>query len=79
MQGKLIITVVHMQGKPYDLPGGAVGRRYLELLSQEVSHVSNGNNSADRLILFGAVVLQTDRMIRKSADIRRVLEQSMLM
>ena len=72
-------TVVHMQGKIYDLPGGAVGRKYVDLLSQEVSHVSVGNYPADRLIVFSAVMLQKDRMVKKSADVRRVLERRMSM
>ena len=72
-------AVVHLQGKVYDLPGGAVGRKYVDLLSEEISHLSVGNFPADRVIVFSALMLQRDRMVKKTADIRRVLERRMSM
>ena len=71
--------IVQLQGKQYDLPGGAIGRKYVELLSKEVTQLACGNYPADRFIVFCAVVLQRDRMIRKGNDIRRVLERRMAM
>ena len=53
-------SVVHLQREIYDLPGGVVGRRYVDLLSQEVSHVSIGNYPAYHLIVFSAVILRRD-------------------
>ena len=49
------------------------------MLSEEISHLSVGNFPVDRVILFSALMLQRDRMVKKSADIRRVSERRMSM
>ena len=71
--------VAYLQGKLYDFPGGAIGRQYVDSLTEEVSQVAAGNYSADCLFVFSSLMLQRDRMIRKAADIRRVLERHMKM
>ena len=71
--------MIQFQHIRYDLPGGAVSRRYVDILSEEVSQVTAGNYSSDRLIVFSTCILQKDRMIRKGVDIRRVLKQCMMM
>ena len=65
--------MITLQGKVYALPGGAIGRKYVDLLSEEVLHLSQGNYSSDRPIVFSALMLQRDRMVKKVDDIRRVL------
>ena len=71
--------VVYLQGRHYDLPEGAIGRQYVDMLNEEVSQVAAGNYSTDHLIVFSSFMLQRDRMIRKGVDIRRVLERRMKM
>ena len=71
--------VAYLQGKHYDIPGGAIGRQYVDALAEEVSHVTAGNYPSDRLIVFSSLVLQRDRMIRKVADMRRVLDRRLKM
>ena len=70
-------TLVFLQSKHYEIPGGAIGRRYVDLLSEEVSQVGAGNYSSDRVIAFSALMLQRDRMIKRSCDVRRVIERRM--
>ncbi len=65
--------------KQYDVPSGAVGRRYTEQLSLEVQHLTLSNFPADRVLVFSAVMLQRDRLVRKAVDIRRVLERRLKM
>ena len=72
-------TVVCLQCKQYNLPGGDVAHQCVDLLSEGVSHLSTGNYSSDHLIVFSAAILQRDRMIRKTVNIRRVLESGMRM
>ena len=67
----------HLKGKQYSLPGGAVGRKYVDLLSDEIGQVGAGNYTFDCLIVFSALILQRDKMIIKSADVCRVLERRM--
>ena len=38
------------------VPGGSVGRKYVEQLSLEVSHLAAGNFPSERLMVFSAVV-----------------------
>ena len=73
------MRVVRLNGMHYDVPGGAVGRRYVDLLTEEVAHLAAGNFSADRLVVFSSVVLQRDKSVKKMADVRRVLERRMKM
>ena len=63
-------AVVHLQGKVYALPGGNIGCKYVDLLSEEVLDLSVGNYPANRLIVFSALMLLRDRMVRKAVDIK---------
>ena len=72
-------TVANLKGKLYHVPGGSVGRKYVEQLSLEVSYLAAGNFPFERLMVFSAVVLQRNRLVRKGSDIRRVLERRLMM
>ena len=52
------LSIVRLSGQLYSLPGGAVGRRYVDQLSKEVSHISIGKYSSERVIVFSSVILQ---------------------
>ena len=39
-------AVIQLQGKLYSLPGGSTGRKYVDMLKEEVSHLSVGNYTA---------------------------------
>ena len=62
-----------VRGIHYDLPGGAIGRHFDGLLSDEVCFLNRGAFMLERLIVFLSVILQRDVMVKKSTDIRRVL------
>ena len=70
-------TIARLKGRLYHVPGGSVGRHYVDLLSTEVAHLSAGNFPSERLMVFSAVILQCHRMIKKGSDIRRVMEKHM--
>ena len=57
--------IVQLQGKQFNLPGGALGRRYVDTVTKEVLYLSTGNFPAERLIVFCAVTLQRDRLIKR--------------
>ena len=50
--------VVKLQSRLYVLPGGAVDRHYVDLLSEELSHLAVGNYPADLFIIFSALMLE---------------------
>ena len=65
--------IVGVRSKNYDIPGGAVGREFVDLLSEEVTLLCKGKETSERLIAFLAIILQRDTMVTKTIDIRRVL------
>ena len=69
--------VVSIRGQQYVLPGGSVGREFVNLLTNEVSMLSRGEAISERLIVFCGVVLQRDSMVNKGMDIRRLLKRRM--
>ena len=70
-------AIAHLKGRLYHIPGGSIGRRYVDLLSTEISHLAAGNFPSERVMVFSAVVLQRNRMVNKGADIREVMEKRM--
>ena len=60
----------------YSLPGGSVGRKYIDLLNQELQYFVSGSYSAERFIVFSSLMLQCDRLVHKGCDIRRLLDRS---
>ena len=69
------LAITHLKGRLYHVPGGSIGRKYVDLLSTEISYLAAGNYSSERLMVFSAVILQRNRMVRKGADIREVMEK----
>ena len=49
------------------------------LLTIETSHLAAGNYPSERLMVFSAVILQRNCMVRKGKDIRRVLGRCLTM
>ncbi len=62
----------------YDIPGGPIGRRYVDMLSSEVQQLAADNYTADCLVVFSSLLLQRDKGVKKmAADVRRILERRM--
>ena len=67
--GKRWIESVNLHGKLYLVPGGNVGRKYVDLLTKEVSRVIQ-NECSERLLVFSRLVLQRDPMVNKTRDVK---------
>ena len=50
--------------------GGAIGQQYVDILTNEINYLVNGTYPSERALVFSSVILQSDRMVRKGADIR---------
>ena len=61
----------------YDLPGGAVGRRFVYLSSQEVKLVGDQKEHSEQMVVFRMLMLQKEPLINKNADIRWLLTKRM--
>jgi hypothetical protein len=49
--------ITQHRGNLYSLPGGAVGRKYAETLTNEVLNLASNNFSSERLIVFSSLIL----------------------
>ena len=70
------VIVQHM-GQHYSLPGGSIGKKCIDLLCEELQYLSLGTYHSERVIVFCAMMLRRDRLVRKGCDIRRLLESRM--
>ena len=69
--------VIALPKRLYDVPGGAVGRHFVDLLSDEVGLLSEGTDKSERLIVCLSVLLQRDTMVQKGLDVQRPLSKRM--
>ena len=64
-----------LNGRHYVLPGGSVGWCFVDILTAELNYLALGHYPAERCLVFGSVILQKDRMIKKGSDICHLLEK----
>ena len=57
--------IVHLSSQQYHLPGGSVGRRYVDLVADEVHYLADGSEHSERVIVFCSVMLQCDKVVKK--------------
>jgi len=72
-------AVIQHQGRHYSLPGGSIGKKYIDLLNEELNYSSAGAFPSERVIVYCSVMLQRDRLVRKGSGIHRLLERRMAM
>ena len=70
------VIVQHM-GQHYSLPGGSIGKKYIDLLCEELQYLFLGIYHSERVIVFCSVMLQQDRLVRKGCGICHLLEKCM--
>ena len=66
-----------LRGKQYTLPDGRVGTRFVHVLAEEIERCTANRQNSERQLLFSALVLQRDKMVRKAKDIRPLLSRRM--
>ena len=69
------ICACRMSGSQYDIPGGAVGREFVDLLTNEVWLLIDNSAASDCLIIFCPVMLQRNHMVRVGSDVRHLLKR----
>ena len=71
--------VVRLRGKQYSLPHGRCGTRFLNMLANEIEACTRGRQTSEREFLFTALIdiLQRDKIVTKSRDIRPLLSRRM--
>jgi len=68
-----------LKGRVYRLPGGIVGREFTNLLADEYDLLASAIHTSERVSMFGKLILQKDKNIRKAPDIKRLLKRRMQM
>jgi hypothetical protein len=68
-----------LRGRVYRLPSGSVGREFTSTLAQEYHLLASGLQKSERASMFGKLMLQKDKSVKKSADIRRMIKRRMTM
>ena len=71
--------VTRLKGSLYTLPGGSVAKEFISLYNQEVSEFANGKKKSESFICFPSLVLQKDKHIKRTKDIRILLKRRMRM
>jgi len=66
-------SIVYHSGNHYVLPGGPTGR-FIDLLTEEIQQMVVGNFPSEHVLVFSSVMLH-DWMVRKGAEICRLLDQ----
>ena len=69
--------VVQLPLRPYHVPKGTVGRRFIAKVAELLRDVRLRRCNSEQLIVFVAVVLQTSHGVRAAKDIRRVIDTRM--
>ena len=68
-----------LRGRVYRVPGGSVGREFASLLAHEYDLLSLSQQKSEKPSMFGKWILQKDKNLRKSPDIRRLVKRRMNM
>ena len=59
------------------LPGGSIGKKYVNLPCDELQYLSLGTYRSECLIVFCSIILQGDRLVHKGCNIHRLVEHRM--
>ena len=79
MWGKIWEKRTKLKGKIYFLPGGAIAKEFVSLHNDEVSAFGDGNKKSEAFVCFPAVILQKDKNVKKTNEIRKLLIRRMNM
>ena len=62
-----------LRGRVYRLPGCSVGREFTSLIAIEFDSLAKGTQTSERASMAGKLILQKDKKVKKSSDIRRLV------
>ncbi|KAF6210438.1 hypothetical protein GE061_013544 [Apolygus lucorum] len=65
--------ISQLRGRHYDLPNGSKSMQFVDTLASEITSLTAGQFSSERVLVFLSVVLQRSKMIKQPKDIRILL------
>ncbi len=69
------VQLVSLFGSLYDLPGGNVGKQFVDILADEISNVVVRRENSEQFIVHCRVILQRDNGVKRSSDVRRLIKR----
>jgi hypothetical protein len=69
--------LVTLPAQQHQAPGGAVGRRFLRILTQELLGIRSRKWNSEKFIVFTMVILQKSKLATKAGDIKRRISNRM--
>jgi hypothetical protein len=63
--------LVSLPSNRFQAPGGAVGRRFVRMLTQELLGIKERKWNSEKFIVFSMVILQKSKQVTNSGDIKR--------
>ena len=73
--GKIWERVIRLRGKQYRLPGGALGRKFTSIYSDEINALARGEKKSEISVCFAPLMLQKDKNVKTTKDIRRLIHR----
>ena len=75
---EIYLEVVQLKNKKYDLPfKGKASKRFISILTDEIEKGTRGVQKSEVELLFPALILQRDIMVKKGIDIKRLIDKRM--
>ena len=68
-----------LRGRVYRVPGGSIGREFTAVLAKEYELLASGVQKSEKPSMIGKLILQKDKKIRKSSDIKRLIKRRLKM
>ena len=68
-----------LRGRVYRVPGGSIGREFTAVLAKEYALLASGVQKSEKPSMIGKLILQKDKKIRKSSDIKRLIKRRLKM
>jgi hypothetical protein len=73
VEGKLWIRCANLKGNQYRPPSNAVGKRLINKLTEIMMTLVRKEKTSEWMIIFQAVILQSNRMVQKGSEIAKLI------
>ena len=77
--GKIWERVTRLKGKLYGLPSGAIAKEFIYFYDSEVGSFAEGMKSSEVFVCFPTLILQKDKNVKKTCEIRKLLKRRLQM
>ena len=69
--------IVNLPNRKYNLPKNSTEKKFVHLLTTEINNIVQRKSNSEKVIVFMSVILQKSKDIKKSKDMKALLERRM--